>query len=120
MNNFRPYQLQKLVPLPWNDVQDELNMLRKLRDGSIAALIIDKSFADYYTSINCDLFEVCPSIMAAQTSLSWELDGLTFAHPCFLALPFCVIIYFPFLWTSPGWAPAPANRPCVHPPPGYY
>ena len=21
MNNFRPYQLQKLIPLPWNDVQ---------------------------------------------------------------------------------------------------
>ena len=33
-------------------------MLAKLRDGTISALIIDKSFADYYTSINCDLFEV--------------------------------------------------------------
>ena len=38
--------------------QDELSMLARLRDGTISALVIDKSFADYYTSINCDLFEV--------------------------------------------------------------
>lgn len=28
------------------------------RSGEVAALVIDAPFADYYTSSNCDLFEV--------------------------------------------------------------
>lgn len=52
------FALQDVKLLPWNDKQDEQNMLNALRQGTIAALVIDAPFADYMTSINCDLYEV--------------------------------------------------------------
>ncbi len=46
------------MPLPWNNNEDENNMLRLLEDGTIAALVIDVPFTDYQTSMHCNLFEV--------------------------------------------------------------
>ena len=49
------FDLQKLVLLPWNNAKDEQNMLKLLRDGTIAALLIDAPFVEYQAAVNCDM-----------------------------------------------------------------
>jgi hypothetical protein len=55
---FRAFPLQHVVLLPWNNHEDEDAMLHMLQEGEIEALIVDAPFAEYQTSVNCELFEV--------------------------------------------------------------
>lgn len=83
-NAFKVFALQDVKLLPWNDKLDEQNMLNALRQGTIAALVIDAPFADYMTSINCDLYEVgagCCAGRACHTPYPMLLHLLRVTHP---------------------------------------
>ncbi|KAG2429899.1 hypothetical protein HXX76_010679 [Chlamydomonas incerta] len=50
--------LLSVVPLPWDNLEDEAKMLQKLRAGEIAALLMDAPWAQYQAATSCDLYIV--------------------------------------------------------------
>lgn len=74
VNAFKRFNLNYMVPLPWNSAEDEANMLRMLRSAEISALILDAPFVEYQVASSCDLYEVGDTLLPVNLAFTFPPD----------------------------------------------
>ncbi|GFH08873.1 uncharacterized protein HaLaN_03912 [Haematococcus lacustris] len=100
VDNFKRFNLDFAVPLPWNDAQvsgeslsipagsfnlphsspgtlssqDEVNMIAQLRSGIVQALILDAPFVEYHAAESCDLYAVGEMLLPVNLAYAFPSD----------------------------------------------
>jgi len=68
------YGLRQMIPLPWNTREDEEDMIRRLKKGDYAALLIDAPFAMFSASRDCSLHAVGSYVRSVSFAYAFPND----------------------------------------------
>ncbi|KAJ9519054.1 hypothetical protein QJQ45_003534 [Haematococcus lacustris] len=71
---FKRFNLAFLVPLPWNNAEDEEVMKESLRSGKVSALALDAPFVEYNVAQSCNFFTVGDIVLPVNLAYAFPPD----------------------------------------------
>ncbi|KAJ9519394.1 hypothetical protein QJQ45_023030, partial [Haematococcus lacustris] len=73
---FKRFNLAFLVPLPWNNAEDEEVMKEALRSGQVSALALDAPFVEYNVAQSCNFFTVGDIVLPVNLAYAFPPDTM--------------------------------------------
>ncbi|KAL6749832.1 hypothetical protein V8C86DRAFT_2832108 [Haematococcus lacustris] len=73
---FKRFNLAFLVPLPWNNAEDEEVMKEALRSGQVSAMALDAPFVEYNVAQSCNFFTVGDIVLPVNLAYAFPPDTM--------------------------------------------